>query len=510
MSSRFKPANCYYLIVSRPIAAPKAFTSPYRSRVLTLGYLVTGVLAVVLRWPTMNFPLSEAHAFRQFQTTLMIREYMEGGILQLSPLPLFGPPWQVPMEFPLFQWIAALGGTAVGASPQIAGRLTALVFFLICAALVALVGTRLYSTSAGFVGFVIFLFAPFGWQWGSAPLIEFAATAGALISIYLIMMWIERRLWWLLVALSVSLSLVTLVKITTAVVWVLPIVAISLAWKNTDGIRGALTRWPFVIPLGISGILGIAWARLSDSFKGGYQFTQFLTSEALTTWNFGSVDQRLDTRNWAKIFEYSEAINGLPIIFFALVIAALAVWRVRLITIAFASTLFVGPMVFFNLYYMHGYYLSSFYPAIVIVMAAGVIGIASLVRDTAGRMVVTGAIVLSVLVMAWTSPEGQLVSQRSTEGLYQFPLAEEIADNTEINAGVIMIGCDWNPAYSYLSGRKTLMLSGRNPDETIPLDWIGSEFQYLASCAEDIDPRAASRLKNPLIQVSPHVWRIAF
>lgn len=496
--------------MSRAAAAPAVSTSLNRRSVIILGYVVTGALAVVLRWPIMNFPLSEAYAFRQFQTTLMIREYMEGGFFQLSPLPLFGPPWQVPMEFPLFQWVAALGGTVVGASPQIAGRLTALAFFLICAAFVALIGTRLYSASVGFVGFVIFLFAPFGWQWGSAPLIEFAATAGALISIYLIMMWTERRMWWLLVALTLSLSVLTLVKSTTAVVWVLPILAISLAWKNTDGIREALTRWPLVIPLVISGILGIAWTRLSDSFKGGYQFTQFLTSESLTTWNFGSVDQRLDTRNWAKIFEYSEAINGLPIIFFALVIVALAIWRVRLITIALASTLFVGPMVFFNLYYMHGYYLSAFYPAIVIVMAAGVIGIASLVRDTAGRMVVTGAIVLNVLVMAWISPEGQLVSQRSTEGLYQFPLAEEIVSNIPADAGVITIGCDWNPAYSYLSGRKTLMLSGRNPDESIPTEWIGPEVQYVASCTEGVDPNAATGLVNPLIQVSPNIWRIVF
>ena len=481
-----------------------------KNRALILGYVLTGVLAVVLRWPIMNFPLSEAYAFRQFQTTLMIREYMENGLFQVSPLPVFGPPWQVPMEFPLFQWVAALGGNLVGASPQIAGRLTALVFFLVCAVFVALIGTRLYSARTGFAGFVIFLFAPFGWQWGSAPLIEFAATAGALMSVYLFMVWVDRRSWWLIILMTLTLSIMTLVKITTGVVWVIPIVAVALTWKNSTGVREVLTRWPLVIPLAISLILGLVWTRFSDTFKGSNQFTQFLTSESLTTWNFGSVDQRLDTRNWFRILEYSEAINGLPLIFFTLTVAAIAIWRYRIITIALATTLFIGPMVFFNLYYMHGYYLSAFYPALVIVIAAGIIGIAKFVGDSSGRLIVSGAMVVIVLVMAWTSPEGQVVSQRSTEGLYQFPLAEEIVENTPKDAGVIMIGCDWNPAYSYLSGRRSLMLSGRNPDETIPTEWVGPELQYIASCIEGIDPNTATGLRNPMMQVSPNIWRIVF
>lgn len=456
----------------------------------------------------MNFPLSEAYAFRQFQTTLMIKEYMEGGLFQLSPLPLFGPPWQVPLEFPLFQWLAALAGNVVGASPQIAGRLTALVFFLVCAAFVALIGTRLYSSWVGFIGFVIFLFTPFGWQWGNAPLIEFAATAGALISLYLIIVWIDRRSWLLIIGLTASFSLMVLVKITTAVVWVIPIVAVALTWKNFTGRREVLTRWPIAIPLAISGVLGFTWTRFSDTYKDGLQYTQFLTSESLTSWNFGTIDQRLDTRNWSKILEYLEAINGLPIIFIILMVAALAFWRNRMITLALATTCFVGPIIFFNLYYMHSYYLAAIYPALVIVMAAGIFGIAKFVEDSPGRIIVAGAMVVSVLVMAWISPEGQLVSQRSTEGLYQFPLAEEIVDNTPIDAGVITVGCDWNPAYSYLSGRRSLMLSGRNPDETIPTDWIGPKLQYVASCTEGIDPNSATGLLNPMVQVSPNIWRI--
>lgn len=479
------------------------------------SYLLVGFLAVALRWPTMNFPLSEAHAFRQMHTALMIREYMNGGFFQLSPLPVLGPPWQVPIEFPLFQWMAAVGGSVVGTSPQIAGRLTALFFFLVCAALVALIGNRLYSRSAGFAGFVLFLFLPFGWQWGNAPLIEFAATAAALGSFYLVMQWVERRSWWLIAGLTATLSVVCLVKITTAVVWIVPLIVISVFWKRTVGIREVINRWPLLIPAVLSALAGLGWTRFSDVYKSSRQFTQFLVlqSQYMTEWNFGSVEQRLDTRSWSVIFSYSEAIVGLLLIFFLLLISALIFWRNRAATIALASTLLIAPMVFFNLYYMHVYYLASLYPALVIVMAAGIVGVAKVIgRDSSvsnsARYSVVATAAFGLLVIAWISPEGQLVSQRSSEGLYQFPLAQEIVDNTPVDAGVITVGCDWNPAYSYLSGRKTLMLSGRNPDESIPQDWIGSDVQFVASCIEGIDPAVATGLGGPFLQVSPNVWKI--
>ena len=472
-----------------------------------------GFLAVALRWPIMNFPLTEAYVFRQAQTALMIREFMYGGFFQISPLPVLGPPWQVPMEFPLFQWIAALGGSVVGASPQIAGRLTALFFFMVCAALVALIGNRLYSRSVGFTGFVVFLFLPFGWQWGSAPLIEFMATAGALGSFYLVMLWVERRSWWLIAALTIVLSVACLVKITTAIVWIIPLIAIAVLWKKPVGIRGVTNRWPLLIPVVLSGAAGLGWTRFSDAYKSRYQFTEFLTSQSLTEWNFGSIEQRLDARNWSMIFGYSEAILGLLVIFFLLLILALFFWGNHGITIALASTLFIGPMIFFNLYYMHGYYLAATYPALVVVMAAGIVGVVHTIgkdpiRSNLARCSVVATATFGLLVMAWISPEGQRVSQRSTEGFEQFPLAQEIVDNTTVDAGVITVGCDWSPIYAYLSGRKMLMLSGHNPDESIPKEWIGSDVQFVASCIDAIDPATATGLKGPFLQVSPNIWRI--
>jgi hypothetical protein len=277
--------------------------------------------------------------------------------------------------------------------------------------------------------------------------------------------------------------------------------------------RELTSRWPLLIPAVLSALAGLGWTRFSDEYKSDRQFTQFLASQSMTEWNFGSVEQRLDTLGWSMIFGYSEAIVGLLLIFFLLLISALIFWRNRATTIALASTLLIGPMIFFNLYYMHGYYLAAIYPALVIVLAAGIVGVAKTIRtdplrSNSARWSVMATATFGLLLMAWISPEGQLVSQRSSEGLYQFPLAQEIVDNTPVDAGVITVGCDWNPGFSYLSGRKTLMLSGRNPDESIPKDWIGSDLQFVASCIEGIDPAVATGLQGPFLQVSPNIWKI--
>jgi hypothetical protein len=112
------------------------------------------------------------------------------------------------------------------------------------------------------------------------------------------------------------------------------------------------------------------------------------------------------------------------------------------------------------------------------------------------------------MALSWLSPEGQLVSQRSAEGLYQFPLAAELEANTPVDAGIITVGCDWDPAYFYLSGRRGLMLTDRNPNEVIPPEWIGKDLQFIASCLEDFDPRTVFDRNQPLIQRSDNVWEI--
>src|SRR5437868_5752947 len=81
---------------------PSNFRNPF-----TLFILLV-ILSLPLRLFNLGAPLIGYHEFRQTQTALSVWEIREHGFSLLHPkLPLFGPPWECPFEYPVFQIAAA-------------------------------------------------------------------------------------------------------------------------------------------------------------------------------------------------------------------------------------------------------------------------------------------------------------------------------------------------------------------------------------------------------------------
>ena len=135
------------------------------------------LIAVVVRLPTLGQPLVGHHGFRETQTAYTAVLYHEHGVDLLHPkLPVFGAPFEVPFEFPLFQ---ALGAAAMswGLSPDVAMRTTSLACFLLSALLLWGLVRHVGGRTAGVVTLALFLFSPFSLQWSRASLIEYLAVA---------------------------------------------------------------------------------------------------------------------------------------------------------------------------------------------------------------------------------------------------------------------------------------------------------------------------------------------
>jgi hypothetical protein len=92
---------------------------------------------------TFRTNLLDLYSFRQTQTAFTIREFMMGNWSFSSPLPILGPPWAVPFEFPLFQAIAALNGNVFQLAADSAGRITGLAFFIVTGLLLAIFDSTL-------------------------------------------------------------------------------------------------------------------------------------------------------------------------------------------------------------------------------------------------------------------------------------------------------------------------------------------------------------------------------
>jgi len=463
---------------------------------------------IAFRWPSMSYALTEAHAFRQSQTTIMIREYMQHGMWQLSPLPVFGPPWQVPMEFPLFQWTAALAARILDMSPQIAGRVTALTLFELCAVLSAYLASTWFSRRTGLIALVLFQFVPFGYQWGNAPLIEFLPVAAMLLGLACATKYRKAlHAPWIVGALA-ALIVAFLVKPTTAVAWVPAYIAVSIAGINGRDWRALLRLWPLALPMGLGLACAVVWTVVADRVKESNYYLQFLTSSHLSSWNYGTLDQRLNAEQWRTLFSYTEAIFGSLIVFFILLTVALISWKRVGILVGLSLVLPTGSLVFFNLYYMHNYYQCAVFPALIIVVAAGITGVAKYSRVRSGQWASCVVVTLAVLGLSWTSGEGVLISKRQVGGLYTFPLAAEIAEHVPEDQGIIMIGCDWDPTTLYLSGRRGLMIRPDAMSRPVPADWLKNDLGYVALCDPGASPTPILPLGTRLNQLTPNLFEI--
>lgn len=104
-------------MISRSFASVResldAFHMLIENRLVRIGtrYMVVFLVlvGVLVRFINISSPLLEGHSFRQTQTAITVWTFVEEGISLCGyQTPVFGPPWRLPLEFPVFQVSAYL------------------------------------------------------------------------------------------------------------------------------------------------------------------------------------------------------------------------------------------------------------------------------------------------------------------------------------------------------------------------------------------------------------------
>jgi hypothetical protein len=433
-------------------------------------------VAVGVRLPTLSLPLLESHAFRQTQTAFTARLFHRDGIDLLHPqLPVLGPPWQIPFEFPLFQAAAALL-MDLGVAETVALRGLNLACFALSAALLYRLLLPRLGRFGSLVALVVFLFTPLGMVWSRASLIEFMAVAASLGFALAGLTWRQRGgwRWWTLALVLASVAMT--VKVTSAVFWVVPFALLGFGSdRDTSAERGSWRdprAWVLVTaPIG----LGLVWTLHADAIKAASEATAWLTSEALFGWNFGSLEQRLDPGAWLRALQPSTELTAMDLLPFAAVLTAWHAVRHRQWRFwAWVGVAYLAPLVvFFNLYYVHDYYSAAISaPAAAIVgCAAAVLGevvVASL-RSGGDRLRIRGLAAGAVLAVGCVAFVGNVVDRWSyVAPIYDeasidtsaLDLAEQIARETRPDQPVAIIERDWDPTLLYLADRRGHMVRG--------------------------------------------------
>jgi multisubunit Na+/H+ antiporter MnhF subunit len=469
---------------------------------------LAGLIAVgtLIRIPQLWHGLNEMHAFRQTQTTYVALEYARRGINLLhTPLPVFGPNSDVPMEFPLVQAIAAVL-IRMGVGPDSAMRIVGLAGFQATAILLAVLVVRWHGKLSAIVVVALFEFSPFGLAWGAAALIDFPAATLSLGMVVGLDAWFRTgsRIGLLLGAMSGWLAF--LVKATTPPAWcVLVVVSAATAYLTARSWSRIITGFLAGPIPGVAA--GLWWTRYADAVKSRNPLTHFLTSASLQDWNFGTLSQRLDPGAWVPVFvrincEIAGPLAlGLVLAVLGIILAPTRVERVR--RAGWLATAAAAPLLFFNLYHVHNYYLIGIFPAIIAAVGIGIVAVAQRLRANTTWVAVAGT---ALIVVGSAVPQNDMLQWITSP--VPNPGGERIRAATSANDLIAVLGCDdWDPATLYFADRRGLMLRDNNLDvwkhENI------NDYHYLFTCDQALPVAKYVPAGYQLVPASaPGLWRI--
>ena len=457
-SARNTPADAATLLES---------TKEFQATSIDWSVWLLGLLGLVfsLYATSVGFhnSLFDFHGFRQAQTAISAESMLHGGSFLHYETPVFGPPWWLPFEFPLYQGIVA-GLAKIFSTPlEQTGRLVSILFYYLCffplASILSRIGLRgtqlippltLFAVSPLYV-FVSRLF-----------MIESTALLSSLLYTDQMFRLVRSETRWQyrhIAGAAIWGVLAGLVKVTTLA----PFFALGTclaAWSLwEDHKTGTLKRITATAVAFFCVVLPVAatwrWTKFADELKEQNPIGVYLTSRALRSWNFGTVAERLHPGIYLQLVH--AANNHLGNIAAAAVVLALYVWLCRRwnwIAVT-CLALYIGTIaVFFNLHVLHEYYPYS--NAIFLVVAVGVL-IASVLKIPGPRAWI--GVALLVLEMGACGfryfTHFYPIQIRNAPGR---PAAAALVDSTTGPQSVILIhGLDWSAEFPYQSHRRAIM-----------------------------------------------------
>jgi hypothetical protein len=407
--------------------------------------------------------------------------------------------------------LAALIGNLFNLPTSVAGRTTSLIFYCGAGYLAYNLLRKITSNSIANFSTILFFLTPFSIEYSNAVLIESCAVFFLVLSASYARKYFENQDFLSLQMSSLFLGVAALVKITTVIPSIFPIWVLMIT--GTSFFIFERKFWIFVGFQCLFFIPSILWIRFSDSIKSKSITTSWLTSSQLSTWNFGTFEERLSPLNWHSILDRYWLLGGVAlfIIFPLLLIIGLIKFRTfRHLAIILASI--SSPLVFFNLYVVHDYYfVALIFPVFLSFGMLLHISVKSFQKWNHG--VIPIALAFLLLIPSWTIE----IPGRNYKELIQSKrslipeLSKEISSVTNRSDRILVSGCDWDPTILYYADRYGISTPGWMGSTDDALMFIKQhKFKdsptFLAICGKNQAPSVMSASK--LKKISKNVWKI--
>jgi hypothetical protein len=146
------------------------------------------VIGTLLRFRGVDRSLNEMFSFRQTQTAWGAKSILNFDAKFLHPeVPVLGPPFEIPFEFPLFQWLHVIFSKIFEEDIDKSGRILALLIFQCAVIMTYLIVRNLFNATIGVLVAFGVEFNSFNVQWGFAVLIDYLSVLLFLVGIYFIL-----------------------------------------------------------------------------------------------------------------------------------------------------------------------------------------------------------------------------------------------------------------------------------------------------------------------------------
>ncbi len=437
--------------------------SPSLGRFCVAIFLAALALHLGLGSVGLHHTLLGDHGFRPVQTALSSLFYLRDGLSLHYRTPVLGPPYEIPLEFPLFQ--AAVAGLvkATGLDLDFAGRLVSWAFFLAgLPAAYGLLGRLRVPAAHRLLILAVWLLSPLYLFFSRHFLIESTALTFSLWYLLAFDHFLERPRAGSWLAAAVCGALAGMVKVTSFVVF---LVAALLLLLRAAREAGRPAPWRLagraVLATLVPFVATTVWTLQAAAVRQHNPEANFMSS-VFGYWTFGDLALRLSPAFWVRTFDVwsgpilSEAGVALVALYFCWLRGRYR-WAVAGCLAAFLS----GQLIFSNLYFVHDYY---FYPSGLFLAAALGFFLVELLEHpglAAGAKALFVVVVLGLQVQAYTRtffPE-----QRSNPPVP--PVCGVLQAITRPDELVVVLGYDWDPFVPYYAQRPALMLmKGREHD----------------------------------------------
>ncbi len=502
-------------------------------KLLAVFFVLNYGLHIVAQWPWLR---ESAWFWRAAHTLLVTFWFQQEGIsLFHYQLPIFGPPWQVPLEFPLYQAACALLSRISTLDLLTASHLTSLLVFYFAAFLLYRVGRHfLPGRAAPILIFIVFLWQPYNFNYSKEILIDYSALMLNLGALALAIKWFARpHKIWPAVFSALLLALGGMVKVTTLPVVFLPFLFLLLGSLQELGFQIAWFLHPrqllafitknrlyfamllllVLLPLAATAL----WTHHADVIKAASPYTAWLTSSQQKEWNFGTWQQKLDLRYWRDYFVQMQRYFFPGGVILLPIIGWLGLLRASPRTRQFILSALLGTLltifIFFGLYF-HEYYYIAVSANISILIGYGLERLLHLLQGwkKAWLWLLTAALMIAVIILpmrnAFLGFRAYIDHELLNPHARYVALGQAARDVTPVGDAVILIQRDWEPDLALAVERKAFQVNFLN-SYLFTCDRLdGANYTTLVAWIDSPDVQKVLACFSSYQQVQPGVYRV--